>query len=487
MAKKSITKNYLYNLTYQILILILPLVTTPYISRVLGAEAIGIYSYTYNIVSYFILFGSLGVALYGQREIAYIGDDEKARKKTFIEIVSFRFIVMVITILIYFIVFANGEQYQTFYRIWMLELFATALDISWFFQGMEEFKKTVIRNIMVRLTSVSLIFIFVKSPEDLIKYITIYAVADLLGNLSLWLYLPKYLKGKKVGNINIFRHFAPIILLFIPQIANQIYNMIDKTMIGKIIEDKSEVGYYEQAQKITRVLLTVVTSLGTVMIPRMASVFASGNKKKVNDYMRKSFNFVFFLAFPITFGIMSISTAFVPWFFGAGYDKVVTLINVISPIILFTGMANVVGTQYLLPTKRIKEYTISISAGLIVNSILNYILISMYKSIGASIATIISEAIVVIIQLYIIRKDISLEEIIKLSNKYLISGLVMLVACLIVRRFLTLGLVSIIIQVAVGIIVYLIMLIILKDKFLSMFVNLVKEKLLKQKSKNLGI
>jgi len=481
MSKKSITKNYIYNLAYQVLILILPLVTTPYVSRVLGAEAIGVYSYTHSIVSYFILFGSLGVALYGQREIAYAGENKAKRKKIFIEIVGFRAVVIAITILIYYIAFINGEEYQTFYKIWVLELFATALDISWFFQGMEEFKKTVVRNVLVRLTSVSLIFIIVKNPEDLIKYITIYAVADLLGNLSLWLYLPKYLKGQKVININIFRHFAPIILLFIPQIANQVYNMLDKTMIGKMIADKSEVGYYEQGQKIVRVLLTIVTSLGIVMIPRMASVFASGDKKKVNDYMRKSFNFVFFLAFPITFGIISISEAFVPMFFGSGYDKVVVLINIISPTIVLTGMTNVVGTQYLLPTKRTKEYTFSITIGLIVNFILNYILIKSYEAIGASIATVVSQAIVVAAQLYVIRRDISFKDIINLCKKYLISGLVMLGICLVVKNFLPVGVISIIIQVSVGIIVYISMLFILKDKFLFMFINMVREKVFKLK------
>lgn len=343
MAKKSIAKNYIYNLIYQTLTLILPLITTPYISRVLGAEGIGIYGYTYSIVSYFILFGSLGVALYGQREIAYTSEHPEKRMKTFLEIVIFRFITVAIAIVVYFLTFMRAGEYQVFYKILLFELIATAFDISWFFQGLEEFKKTVIRNILVRLVSVSLVFIIVKNPEDLIRFFWIYSLADFIGNLSLWLYLPKYFKGQKIKNLNIWVHIAPILLLFIPQIANQVYNMLDKTMIGKIIPDKTEVGYYEQAQKVIRLLLTIVTSLGVVMIPRMASTFASGNKQKVNDYMKKSFNFVFFLSFPLIFGIISISKAFVPIFFGAGYDKVVVLINIISPIVLLLGIANATG------------------------------------------------------------------------------------------------------------------------------------------------
>ena len=159
MAKKSITKNYIYNLVYQVLILVLPLVTTPYIARTLGAENIGIYSYTYSILSYFILFGALGVAMYGQREIAYAGNDGEKRKKIFWEIILFRAITVCISLTLYAIFFMRGTQYNVYYRIWALELVATALDIGWFFQGMEEFKKTVLRNVLVRLISVSLIFI----------------------------------------------------------------------------------------------------------------------------------------------------------------------------------------------------------------------------------------------------------------------------------------------------------------------------------------
>ncbi len=469
MSRKSITVNYIYNLIYQVLTLILPFITTPYLSRVLGATPIGIYSYTYSILSYFLLFGAMGVYLYGQREIAYVSEDKEKRKKIFWEIFTCRLVTMSIAILIYYIFFMRTGEYRIYYRIWALELVATAVDISWFFQGLEEFKKTVIRNVLVRLISVTLIFVLVKAPEDLIKYITIYAVADLLGNLSLWFYLPKYFKGIKIGKIKTFSHLYPIILLFIPQVANQIYNLLDKTMIGKMIADKSEVGYYEQGQKVIRVLLTLVTSLGIVMIPRMASIFASGDKEKVYEYMKKSFKFVFFLAFPIVFGLMSVSQSFVPWFFGDGYEKVIILINVIAPTIILTGMANVIGTQYLLPTKRQKEYTATITIGLVINFILNYILISLYDSIGASIATVISELVVVIGQLYVIRKDINAKEIISLCYTYLMASVVMIGISLFIKTIMGLGLKTMVVQIVAGALVYVLMLWLLKDEYLKMF------------------
>ena len=503
MAKKSLTRNYIYNMVYQVLILILPLITTPYLSRVLGAEGIGIYGYTYSIVTYFILFGSLGVALYGQREIAYAQENVKERKKVFFEIIIFRFITIFIASIFYFFVFIRGEKYQIYYTILLLELIAAAFDISWFFQGMEEFKRTVTRNVLVRVCSVTLVFLLVKNREDLAKFTLIYSLADLIGNLSLWLYLPKYFRGVKIKNINVLKHIPEILLLFIPQIANQIYKILDTTMIGKIVENKAETGYYEQAQKVIRLLLTIVTSLGVVMIPRMASTFASGDKEKIKAYLKMSFKFVFFLAFPIMFGIISISSAFVPVFFGKGYDKVIILINIISPILILMGIANVLGTQYLLPTKRQKEYTISVTIGVIVNFILNYILIHMYQSIGASIATVLSELVIVVIQYQYVKDQISFNELTELSWKYLFSGIVMFFVCYIVRILLRINVIgdsitnfannielnkeyfynitSILIQTMFGIITYFGMLIILKDDYVFKFFGKIKNILFKKK------
>lgn len=485
-------------MVYQVLILILPLITTPYLSRVLGAEGIGIYSYTYTIVTYFILFGSLGVALYGQREIAYAQENVEARKKTFIEIILFRFITIGIATIAYAFIFMNGEKYQLYYRILLIELIAGAFDISWFFQGMEEFKRTVTRNVLVRLCSVSLVFILVKTKEDLATFTLIYSIADLLGNLSLWLYLPKYLKGIKVKNINILRHLPQITLLFIPQIANQLYKMLDTTMIGKLVEDKSELGFYEQGQKVIRLLLTIVTSLGVVMIPRMASTFASGDKEKINEYMKMSFKFVFFLAFPIMLGIISISKDFVPIFFGEGYDKVALLINIISPILLLMGIANILGTQYMLPTKRQKEYTISIVVGVIVNFVLNYILIINYGAIGASISTVISQFVVDIMQAYFVRKEVDFKSLLKTSYKYLFASVIMFVFCRLAEYFVYSDLMSNLIyslsgklemtvanvksvisistQIVVGVIVYITILILTKDDFIYTFLNKLKKK-----------
>ena len=204
-----------------------------------------------------------------------------------------------------------------------------------------------------------------------------------------------------------------------------------------MLADKTEVGYYEQGQKVIRILLTIVSSLGIVMIPRMASVFASKDKKAVNYYMKRSFNFVFLVAFPITFGIISVSEQFVPIFFGEGYEKVSVLINIISPILILMGIANVVGNQYLLPSKKQKQYTIAVAIGLIVNFILNFILIKPLRdSIGASVATVISQLIVDGIQIYYVKNDINIWEMFIGAKNYLFASLIMFAICLVVKFFI---------------------------------------------------
>lgn len=477
MSKKSLKKNYIYNLAYQVLILILPLITAPYISRVLGAENIGIFSYTISISAYFILFGSLGIALYGKREIAYNQKDKKKCSIIFWEINIFRIFTMLISLIVFYFVFVNGGQYSVYYKVLVLEIIGNCIDISWFFQGLEEFKKTVIRNMLVKLISIICIFVFVKTPDDLFIYFLIYVASIIIGNASLWLYLPKFLNKVKLKELKLFRHIKPTLSLFIPQIAIEIYTLLDRTMVGTIIADKSEVGFYDQSQKIIKVLIAIITSLGTVMMPRIASSFAEGEKEKVQNYMKKSFNMVFLISFPMIFGIIATSKAFVPVFFGKGYDKVAILMSIICPILLLIGLSNVTGTQFLLPTKRQKEYTISVVCGAIINFICNSFLIIKLGAIGASIGTIIAEFTVTSVQLYFVRKDFHIKTILKSCIKYLVASLIMFGVCMLTGNLVQENKIKIIAQVTSGMLTYAICLIILKDKFVFEILDEIKEKI----------
>lgn len=471
MAKKSIVKNYIYNLIYQMLTIVLPLVTTPYLSRVLGAGPIGIYGYTLSIITYFILFGSLGIAMYGQREIAYVQDKKEEQSKTFWEIVIFRIITMTVALIIFYLTFCLKGEYSLYYKILILELVANAIDISWYFQGVEDFGKTVVRNIIVKSLSLVCIFIFIKSPEDLWKYFLIYTLANLLGNLTMWMYIPKILPKIRLKELNLTKHIKPTLALFVPQIATQIYVVLDKTMVGNITGNMSEVGYYEQAQKIVKALMLVVTALGTVMSSRIANTYALKKDNEIKKYLEKSFNAVWFLGIPITLGLIAITPKMVPWFYGDGFNSVIPLLIATSPIILIIGLSNVTGSQYLIQVGNQRVFTISVTTGAVVNVIFNFILINMLGTIGAVISSNLAEISVLVVQLYYLREKIKIKNIFKNSWKYIISGIIMSIVVYAISIKMNTSCINTLIQICIGGILYFILLIIFKEQFINEIIN----------------
>lgn len=465
--KKSIAKNYIYNLIYQMLTILLPLITTPYLSRVLGAEPIGIYGYTISIVTYFILFGSLGVAMYGQREIAYLQQDKKARSKAFWEIVIVRAITLTISIILFYLIYGRTGDYALYYKILIVQLIANIFDISWLFQGIEEFDKIVIRNLVVKMLSLLLIFTLIKTPNDLWKYFAIYVGAELIGNLTLWFYIPKYLEKIEINELRFKRHIKPALALFIPQIAIQIYTVLDKTMIGKLTNDMAEVGYYEQAQKIVKAALTIISALQTVMNSRIANAYATDNKKEIKLCLEKSFDFVWILSIPMMFGLIAIAPKFVPWYYGEGFDGVTPILIATAPILIALGLNGITGVQYLVQIGKQKIFTISVTIGAIVNVIFNLMLIPFFGGVGAAIASVIAEVAILGIQLRPFKEQFSILEILKLSVKCLISGIVMFIVVKIMVNCMLVSIINTVIQVAVGGIIYIFMLFILKYQFLK--------------------
>ena len=473
---KSISKNYIYNVSYQLLTLITPFITTPYLSRVLGPHGIGIYSYTTSIVSYFILLSSLGIANYAQREIAYNQDNPQIQSRTFFEINLLRIILVSISLGVYYLTIIHFPDDHLVYWIQALNIIAVLFDISWFFQGLEEFGKIVFRNFVIKVLSVVLIFVLIHNPDDLNKYIFLLGFMNILSGISIWFYLPRYLVKVPWKEIKIFRNFFIIIQLFLPQVAIQIYTVLDKTMIGAITGSPLENGYYEQAEKVVKLSLTIVTSLGTVMMPRIAYSYAHGKIDAIKEDMMRSYRFVWFLTIPMFFGFIAVSSNFVPWFFGPGYEKVVPLMQILSGLVIAIGLSNVTGIQYLLPTNQQNKLTLSVVIGAITNFVLNLLLIPHLQSIGAAIASIIAECVVTGVQFYIVRNVFSIVNIIASMKKYFISGCIMFAAIFTLAFILPPSIIHTFIIIAIGLGCYLGLLSLLKDSMLYMAINKIKNK-----------
>jgi len=470
--KPSISKNYFYSLLYQVFVMIMPLITIPYISRVLGAEGIGIFGFTTSITTYFILIGSLGIATYGQREIACVQNNKEKYSQVFYELIIVRFVTIIISCIFYYFLLAHSGEYAIYYRLLLFEILAHIFDISWFFQGMENFKKVSLRNIFVKSILLICTFIFVKTKEDVFIYILIYTLSIVLGNLCLWLNIKKYIVKPKEFNFK--RHIKPMLLMFIPQIAIQVYTVLDKSMLGWLTNDVRNVGYYEQAQKIVKLSLTIITTYGTVMLPRNANDYYLGNDKKIFENLNNSFRFVWFLGLPIMFGLILISPKFVPIFYGNDFNIVKYLIYIFSPMVLIIGFANVIGVQYLISIKKQNHYTFAVITSAIVNVVLNFVLIPKLNVIGASISSVIAELAGLIIQIYFVRKLFDFKKIIMMSKNYIFATIVMLIFGILVSLLNIPNIIILSVQLIFGILIYFIVLIILKDQNMRKIIKKIK-------------
>lgn len=462
----QILKNYLYNIFYQIFILLVPIVTTPYLARVIGPTGVGINSYTNATIQYFILFGSIGINLYGNRQVAFVRNNRELLTQTFYEIYILRIISIILAYLAFLIFLLFTSRFQVYYWAQSVSLIAAAFDISWFFMGVENFAVTVLRNFIVKIITVISILTLVRSYSDLTLYIFILSISLLIGNLTLFPNLKSYIGKPNLKSINIFQHIKPAVILFIPQIATQIYLVLNKSMIG-LISSVQAAGYFDQSDKIVKITLAIVTATGTVMLPHVANAFANGEYQKTKNYLYKSFSFVSAISIPMFFGLLAIADKFIPLFLTAKFNEVIPIIMIESVVIWLIAWSNAIGTQYLLPTNQSKAYSISVILGAIINLLCNIPLIILWGALGASIATVISEATVTSYQLWAIRRQVDFHKLFFETYKYFLSGLLMFIVVIYINKLLPSSWLILIMEIIIGIIVYVISLFILRASIFS--------------------
>lgn len=472
----KVIKNYLYNAGYQILNMIIPLITVPYISRVLGAHDVGINEYTNSWVTFFFLMGQMGITLYGNREVAYHCDDLYKRSQTFWGVEALQLLTVSSAFVLYLVaVFLFSTTFKEFFLLQAIWIIATGVDISWYFMGLEEFRITVVRNTLVKIASLILIFTVVKTSNDLGKYILILGASQLVGNLTLWPYLRGNIVWVSIKKWHPFKHFYPSLLLFIPTITTQVYLVLNRLMLGRM-STQADLGNFGQADKIVKFVLAVVTATGTVMLPHVANKFAKGDIKGVRNSLYSSFNFVSAIAIPMMFGLMAIAKKFGPWFLGREFVLAGSVIFLEAPIILLIAWSNVTGTQYLMPVNRVKEYTTSVTIGALSNVIFNFVLIGKYGANGAAIATVGSEFLVTASQLWMIHSTISRRKLFRETWKYLFCGMVMFIVVNRICSVINMTVANLILEVVVGAIIYLLGLILTKASILDEAQKLLKKR-----------
>lgn len=456
----KVIKNYLYNLSYQILTIILPIITVPYVTRIFTSEALGNYIFYNSIVSYFSLFAMLGIGVYGTKQIAAASDVSS----TFWNIYAIQLIASILSIFVYIIVVFSIPQMEGIVPLIVgITLFANMMDISWLFSGKEDFKKITIRNVVIRVIGVISIFTFVKSSDDLYLYVFLIVIFDFLGQFVMWVPAKKFIKRPSFNTRIMKKNLHPIVLLFLPQVAISLYVVLDRTLLG-LLGSYSDVGIYEQGQKLISILLKVVSSLGVVMLPRVANLLSERRDKEAQNMVKFSFILYNLIIFPMIFGLISVNEVFVKLFLGQNFQDVKYVLYVIVFNIMFVGWTNILGYQVLVVRNKNKEFMLSTTIPAFVSVAVNIAVIPFFGYIGASITSVVVETLVFAIQWYYSRNIINKNLLFnKDLAKIICSSLVMFGAVMLCKMILGLdGIIGLIIYLAVGGISYLGMIFLLK-------------------------
>ena len=484
--KKKLFKNYIFNFISQILTLIVPLITTPYVSRVLTEVGVGQYSYSYSIITYFVLFANLGFATYGQREIAKANGDKEKISKTFYEIFSLRIVTTLISTIVLFSIlftFGFGDKYNTLIMILSIQVFAVIFDINFLYQGIEDFKAIAIRSIVVRVVMMTCIFVFVKQQSDLELYTLLLSLSQLLGVVIMWPTIFKIIKKVPLKSLEFKKHIGPTILIFLPTLAVTVYSVFDKTMIGLLAQNPDyENGCYEQAYKINGVALLLITVISPIFIPRNASEISNNNIDGLRKNLYFVCNYTWMLGLPMIVGFIVLSKNLSSWFLGEGYNSAPALMAIMSIRFISSGLSECFGNQYFIVKGKENIVTLSAIIAAVINLVFNFIVIPNYGAIGAAIATAICEISITLIQGIFMYKEnvVSMRKIVFMSFKYIVASAIMFVPIFFMQKYLGYSIWTFILIAGVGALVYFLVLILLKDKFvfnlISFAMSFVKNK-----------
>lgn len=429
---RKLLANYLYTFGYQVFLMILPVFTLPYISRVLLPKGVGVNSWTYSISYYFVLLGVLGLTTYGQREVALWKHSRRRFRSTFWEIEIASIITTLISLIAYAVTIVILDRYQKYLLIYGISIFASLFDISWLFSGLEKFAILSFRNFIIKSLSVVTMFLFVKSPKDLGIYILIQVLTILISNISLW---PPALRI--VGHVQVrslyfvFQRIKHSFSYFIPQISVSLYVTLNKVLLG-FLAGTIQTGYFDSSDKIARLLFSAFMAISTVMMPRISSMFSQKQYAEIRLMLSNVLFFSTLLILPISFLLAANSELIVSVILGPKYMPMVNVLRISSLILIPMSVANILGNQVLIPFNKIRTYTVSVMGGAIVNLVIDAPLILFYGANGAAMASFISEFTVMAFQIYFCKDVIPLHTMIQASGSQLVIGAVVMIPSIIV-------------------------------------------------------
>jgi len=475
MKERSLINNVFYSIIIQLSGIIAPLILSPYISRVLNPELIGAYSFAFANSSYFTLFECLGLPLYGMIEAAKIREDKKKLSCLFFEISIIKIILTLICSMVYsaMFIFCGNTEHKTLYIVMILNLLSVGLDTTWFLSGVEDFITTAFRNVLVRIINIVMVFTFVNIEKDFIKYAIIMQGSTFFSYLIMLPTVKKYVEKISFKEMDFLKHFKPSIVYFVPGLVTTIFSSADKTILG-FFANNYEVGVYEQAYKINQIFVGLISSISNALLPRAIYFSSNSVKDQSKELFENSILIAVYIAIPICFGICAIADNFVPVFFGSGYEKSSILLKILCVNMFFVALSNFYGQQALMAKGKQREYNVSILVSALANIILNVLLVHNFKSIGVSIASAASGFITFLMVSYYGKEMMNRIWIVKKSKKVVIASFIMFF--IISFIYINNNLETVIVKVFFGIVLYIFLLLLLKDNKTLDIINAIRRK-----------
>jgi len=480
----SVRLNFILSMAYQVLVVVLPMITAPYVSRVLGADKNGIYSFTASYQTYFSMFAALGTVSYGSREIARNRKDRPLRSKLFWEIELMTVLTSTVSLIAFIAFFMLRDRYRIYYVPQVMAILAVMFDISWFFTGIEEFRYIVTKNAAFKLLGAVLIFTLVHRPEDLLIYITILSATTMIGNMSMWIHMPRFLDRVDFKSLRVRRHLKETMVYFIPSIATSVYTVLDKTLIGEITRNEAENGYYDRVVQLINIMKALTfTALNSVLGARISYLFAEKRYDEIRRRIETSINYILFMGLGICFGLSAVAPRFIPWFLGPGYERSITMLILMSPIVVIIGVSNCLGSQYFTPAGKRAQSARFIIAGSCVNLVLNLILIPRYWGYGAIIASLIAELTITVLYVAFSGESFHPAVLIRDGWKKLLAAALMFAAARMIDPLFHANFPALAAEVLLGGSVYIAVLFLLRDGFMTGFVMDTVRSVLKRRGK----
>lgn len=478
MKEKSLKLNAILNVIKTLMGLIFPLITFPYASRILLPEGLGKVNFANSIVSYFAMIASLGIETYGVREAAKVRDDKILLSQFTKEIFTINMISTVISYILFAIAvffIPKFVEYRTLLIVSGATILFSTLGINWLYSAVEDYAYITVRSIIFQFISLGLLFLFVKTKDDYIKYAAISVISSVGSNILNFLHSRKYITIKTGLPIILKKHIKPILILFAMAIAVKIYTVLDTIMLGFMCDD-FEVGVYTAATKINKLVLTLVVAVITVFMPRLSYYARKDDKHDFWELTYKGFDLLFLMALPCTLGLSLLSEEVVLMFCGKEYSAAILPMKIMNPIIIIIGISTFVGINIFLSIGKELYKLYSVIIGAVINFILNSILIPKYGSIGASIATVVAEFSVMVVQLFLLMKFMSLKRIGKTFVQYSFYSMLMILPLIPCKIFISNIILRMTICCLCGIVLYFLILLFSKNAILWSFFRKLKKR-----------